>query len=399
VILPPLALYVHLPWCVRKCPYCDFNSYELRGSVCDESRSQPPELDYIAALMRDLDVELPGAAGRSLESVFIGGGTPSLFSGRAIATLLDGIRDRVAVGTGVEITLEANPGAAEAQRFADYRAAGVNRISIGVQSFRDAALSRLGRVHNAADAERAISSARRAGFDNLNVDLMYGLPGDRTELAVGDLEQALALEPTHLSWYQLTLEPQTHFARFPPDLPGDEIVDEIEIAGRERLAAAGFERYEVSAYARPGNRCRHNLNYWRFGDYLGIGAGAHGKLTLGDGRGIERRSKSRNPRSYLATAGTESATAIERVARPDALISEFLMNSLRLVDGVDTELLVERTGQTVGEIARGLSEAQHRGWLWKETDRLKATPAGMQALNAKLEKGNIDPFQTVGETR
>jgi oxygen-independent coproporphyrinogen-3 oxidase len=374
--LPPLGLYVHLPWCVRKCPYCDFNSYEVRRAL--------PEDDYVAALLRDLDAERALIEGRRVDTIFVGGGTPSLFSGHAIATLLDGIRARVAMAADVEITLETNPGAIEAQRFADYLKAGVNRISIGVQSLRAEQLEALGRVHGAAEAIAAVDAARRAGFTNFNIDLMYGLPGDTLDASLDDLEQALALEPTHLSWYQLTLEPNTAFERRPPPLPDDAVIDAIEQSGRALLAERGFERYEVSAYAQAGHRCRHNLNYWQFGDYLGIGAGAHGKLTLADGRGIERRAKTRNPRSYLEQAGTPAAVGIERIEAPEALRTEFLMNALRLVEGVGSDLLFERTGQSIAQNEHGLAAARGRGWLVDDSSRLAATAAGMQSLNRLL---------------
>jgi oxygen-independent coproporphyrinogen-3 oxidase len=374
-VLPPLGLYVHLPWCIRKCPYCDFNSYEKRDAL--------PEHDYIDALLRDLDAELPLVDGRMLTSVFIGGGTPSLFSGKAIAALLGGIRDRIATASDIEITLEANPGAAEAARFAEFRAAGVNRLSVGVQSLREAQLRALGRVHGPAEAVAAVTAAQRAGFENVNVDLMYGLPGDDPAGAVADLEQALALEPTHLSWYQLTLEPNTHFERHPPELPDDDSIAAIEAAGRELLANRGFERYEVSAYARPGFRCRHNLNYWEFGDYLGLGAGAHGKLMVAAGA-IERRAKTRNPRTYLSLAGTAAAVTVERVDSPDALVTEFMMNALRLVDGVDAGLLMERTGQPLDRLSDNLREIRSRAWIADVPGRLQATPEGMQSLNRVL---------------
>ena len=374
-VLPPLGLYVHLPWCIRKCPYCDFNSYEKKDAL--------PERDYVAAVLRDLDAEISLVDGRALTSIFIGGGTPSLFSGGAIAALLDGVRARIPTARDVEITLEANPGAAEAARFAEFREAGVNRLSVGVQSLREEQLRALGRVHGPAEAIAAVDAAHRAGFENVNVDLMYGTPGDEPAAAVADLEQALALEPTHLSWYQLTLEPNTHFERHPPVLPDDDAVISIEEAGRELLASRAFERYEVSAYARPGFRCRHNLNYWEFGDYLGIGAGAHGKLTLAAGT-IERRAKTRNPRTYLALAGTAAAVTVERVESPEALVTEFLMNALRLVDGVDEGLLAERTGQSVERLTDNLSEIRRRAWIADRPGRLQATPEGMQSLNRLL---------------
>jgi oxygen-independent coproporphyrinogen-3 oxidase len=283
----------------------------------------------------------------------------------------------------VEVTLEANPGAAEAGRFGEFRAAGVNRLSIGVQSLRQNSLEALGRVHGPAEAIAAVMAAREAGFESINVDLMYGLPGDSVAGAVGDLEQALALAPAHLSWYQLTLEPNTHFERHPPNLPDDDSVIAIEVAGRALLASQGYERYEVSAYARPGFRCRHNLNYWEFGDYLGIGAGAHGKLTVAPGA-IERRVKTRNPRTYLELAGTAGATRTERVESPDDVITEFLMNALRLVDGVDANLLAERTGQPLERIRAGLNRARARGWMTANSGRLQATNGGLQSLNRLL---------------
>lgn len=371
----PLCLYVHLPWCIRKCPYCDFNSYEKRDEL--------PERSYVDALLRDLDSELPLVDGRALTSIFIGGGTPSLFSGGAIAAMLDGIRARIATSGDIEITLEANPGAAEAARFAEFRAAGVNRLSVGVQSLREAQLQALGRVHSAAEAIAAVGAAHRAGFENVNVDLMYGVPGDEPGAAVADLEEALALEPAHLSWYQLTLEPNTHFERHPPELPEDDTVIAIEESGRKLLANRGFERYEISAHARPGFRCRHNLNYWEFGDYLGIGAGAHGKLTVGNGA-IERRAKTRNPKTYLATAGTAAAASIERIDEPEALVTEFMMNALRLVDGVDAKLLAQRTGYDVESIGAGFDAATRQGWLATDPSRLQATATGLQSLNRVL---------------
>lgn len=372
--LPPLALYVHLPWCVRKCPYCDFNSYER-----DEALS---ERAYVAALLRDLAAEAPLAQGRALASVFIGGGTPSLFSGEAIAELLAGIRACLPLAAGTEITLEANPGAVEAERFAAYREAGVDRLSIGVQSFRDDELARLGRVHGAAEAERAVAMAHAAGFASVNIDLMYGLPGDDVGGALEDLERAIALSPAHLSWYQLTLEPGTAFHRRPPlGLPDDDVVAEIEDAGRERLAANGYARYEVSAYARPGHRCTHNVNYWEFGDYLGIGAGAHGKVTSIERNEVVRRAKPRNPRTYVVAAGTERNVVVER---SDSLAVDYLMNALRLLDGVAIEYFEQRTGTSAREIAAARGEAVRRGWLEPRTDRLQATPQGLNVLNRLL---------------
>jgi putative oxygen-independent coproporphyrinogen III oxidase len=374
--LPPLALYVHLPWCIRKCPYCDFNSYEAGKGAFDEAH-------YVDALLRDLDAELRLAQGRALSSVFIGGGTPSLFSGAAIARLLAGVRARLDVAEPAEITLEANPGAVEVARFAEYRDAGVNRLSIGVQSFRAEQLRRLGRVHGPDEAARAIELARAAGFASFNVDLMYALPDDGPEGALADLRAALELSPPHLSWYQLTLEPNTAFHRKPPTLPSEDLVLDIERRGRELLAASGHRRYEVSAYERTG-RCAHNLNYWRFGDYLGIGAGAHGKVTLLEDGAIERRAKTRNPRTYESAAGTARAVAVERIDDAAQVTVEFMMNALRLPHGVPLALFEERAGQPVDAIEEPLHEARARGWLADEPGMLRPTAAGLEVLNRLL---------------
>jgi oxygen-independent coproporphyrinogen-3 oxidase len=374
--LPTLALYVHLPWCIRKCPYCDFNSYEATKGGFDEAA-------YVDALLRDLETEVPLAQGRALASVFIGGGTPSLFSGSAIARLLAGVRERLDVAAPAEVTLEANPGAVEAVRFAEYRDAGVNRLSIGVQSFRTEQLRRLGRVHGPDEAAHAIDLARAAGFESFNIDLMYGLPDDDVDGALSDLHAALERQPPHLSWYQLTLEPNTAFHRKPPPLPAEELVLEMERCGRELLAERGYRRYEVSAYERSG-RCAHNLNYWRFGDYLGIGAGAHGKVTLlGDGA-IERRAKTRNPRTYQSAAGTAAAVAVERIADAGQVAFELLMNALRLPEGVPVALFEERAGQAVCAIEQGLHAARARGWLADEPGVLRPTASGLEVLNRLL---------------
>ena len=375
--VPPLALYLHLPWCVRKCPYCDFNSYQAQGALPDEQ--------YVQALLRDLRTELKLVAGRRIETIFLGGGTPSLFSGRAIASLLDGLRAEVELAPDVEVTLEANPGAVDAARFAAFRAAGVNRLSIGVQSFRDAQLRALGRVHDAAEAATAVANARAAGFENLNLDLMYGLPNDDAAGAEADLERAMELEPSHLSWYQLTLEPNTAFHRRPPALPDDEAVARIEERGRALLAAHGYERYEVSAYARAGGRCRHNLNYWQFGDYLGLGAGAHGKITLRDEGAIARRSKTRNPRTYLERAGSANTAEEERVTTRRQAALEFLMNALRVLDGTSAAIFAARAGQPMTAIAAPRAAAIARGWLSTEPETLRATAAGTERLNRVLE--------------
>jgi oxygen-independent coproporphyrinogen-3 oxidase len=375
VPLPPLSLYVHLPWCVRKCPYCDFNSYETRGAL--------PESAYVDALLRDLAAEAAHAEGRPLESVFIGGGTPSLFSGESIARLLAGIAAQIAFAPGAEITLEANPGAADAARFAAYCGAGVTRLSIGVQSLRDPMLRRLGRVHDSAAARDAVMAAQAAGFASVNVDLMYGLPQDDAAGALADLREALALQTQHVSWYQLTLEPHTAFHRRPPPLPAEDDVVALEREGRALLADHGYERYEISAYARPGFRCTHNLNYWRFGDYLGIGAGAHGKITRPDGT-IERSAKTRSPRTYVEQAGSTRARSSDRVTDGGAIALEFLMNALRLPEGVSARSFEERTRQSLATIAGPLAAARRRGWLAADSGVLRATPEGLPVLNAVL---------------
>ena len=375
--LPPLSRYGHFPWCVRKCPYCDFNSSDARGSVPDEQ--------YVDALLRDLRSELSFVQGRRVDTVFLGGGTPSLFSGPAIARLLAGLRGELELVDGAEITLEANPGAVDAARFAAFRAAGVNRLSIGIQSFRAEQLQTLGRVHDAAEARAAVATARAVGFDNVNVDLMYGLPNDHVDGALADLRSAFALETEHISWYQLTLEPNTAFERRPPALPADEVVAEIEERGRALLAAQGFGRYEISAYARGGKRCRHNLNYWQFGDYLGIGAGAHGKVTLRDAGELERRAKARNPRTFGERAGTADAVTRERVATQKQAALEYLMNALRLLEGVPIAAFAARAGQPAEAIEPARTAAVDRGWLAPEAPMLRATPSGLERLNRLLE--------------
>ena len=375
--LPPLSLYVHLPWCIRKCPYCDFNSYEARGAL--------PDLAYVDALLRDLRAELPLVHGRTIETIFIGGGTPSLFSGCAIARLLDGVRAETELAPGAEITLEANPGAAEVTRFAAFREAGVNRLSIGIQSFRDAQLRALGRVHDASEAQAAVAAARAAGFDDVNVDLMYGVPGDDVAGAVADLERVVALSPTHVSWYQLALEPNTAFERRPPALPDDGVVAGIEERGRAVLAAHGYGRYEVSAYALPGRRCAHNSSYWRFGDYLGIGAGAHGKITLPAASALARRAKTRNPRTFEQRAGAPAAVTEERVTERRQAALEYLMNALRLIDGTPAADFAARAGQPVAAITNPRAAAVARGWLDADPAVLRATAAGLEQLNRVLE--------------
>jgi len=369
----PLSLYVHLPWCVRKCPYCDFNSH-----VAGES---PPKARYLDALLRDIEFEGRRAAGRPLTSVFLGGGTPSLFTPGEIARLLGAVRRHFPLAPDVEITLEANPGTVECGAPAGYRAAGVNRLSIGAQSFSDAMLKRLGRIHSAADIRRAVAEAAAAGFDSFNVDIMYGLPGQDVESALQDLEVAAALEPPHLSWYQLTLEPNTRFfARPPADLPDEDTLATIEAAGRAFLAGRGFGQYEVSAWAAPGHRCRHNLNYWTYGDYLAAGAGAHGKLT--GPAGIYRYRKPANPVVYMQTleAG-EPAGEQPRLGAADVSF-EFLMNALRLSEGFDESLYAERTGLGPGTLERAARPAVEKGLLGRDpAGRWRPTALGERFLD------------------
>ncbi|MBF7053667.1 radical SAM family heme chaperone HemW [Halomonas sp. KAO] len=381
-VLPPLALYVHVPWCVRKCPYCDFNSHGVGRDA------GLPEEAYLEALLADLDADLPLAGERELVSLFIGGGTPSLLSSGFYRRLLTGVSERLPLARDIEITLEANPGTLERGRFAGYREVGINRLSLGIQSFQAAQLEALGRIHSGDDAEAAFAEAREAGFDNLNVDLMHGLPGQTPEQALQDLERAQALGPEHLSWYQLTLEPNTEFYRYPPALPEEEALWEIQDRGHERLEASGYHRYEISAYAREGYRSRHNLNYWRFGDYLGIGAGAHGKLSLPGEEGglrIERRWKSRQPEAYLRRRHDPRGFVADahRVGEAD-LPLEFAMNVLRLPEGVPMALWRESTGLPEAVLAERLATAREKGLLMEAGHRLQATPRGLLFLNELL---------------
>lgn len=371
--LPPLSLYVHLPWCVRKCPYCDFNSH-VAGHHMDRDR-------YVAALVRDLGAEAEVAAGRRIETVFLGGGTPSLFSPGQIDRLLSTVRAVFSVAEDAEVTLEANPGTVERGRLADYRAAGVNRLSLGVQSFDDEALRRLGRIHGAADVYRAWREAARARFDAVNLDIMYALPGQTAELAAADLERAAVLGPQHLSWYHLTLEPNTRFyAEPPPDLPDEDTTLEIERRGGELLAASGYERYEVSAFARPGFRCRHNLNYWRFGDYLGIGAGAHGKLTSPDGA-VRRRLKPAHPRLYMERVEAGGLDPGSRIGEAD-LAFEYMLNVLRLAEGFTEAEFTARTGLPFAAAAPGMAEARRLGLLrQRPAGRWRPSRRGRRFLN------------------
>ncbi len=372
--LPPLALYVHIPWCVKKCPYCDFNSHA--------AGPQLPEAEYVDALLADLDADLEQAHGRELTSIFFGGGTPSLFSAQALGRLLEGVERRLAFASNIEITLEANPGTFEQAKFRDYRSLGINRLSIGVQSFQADKLKALGRIHDGSEAIRAADMARAAGFDNFNLDLMHGLPQQSLDDALGDLRMAIEQNPTHLSWYQLTLEPNTVFWNQPPSLPEDDILWDIQEAGQALLAAHGFNQYEVSAYARPGKAARHNLNYWTFGDFLGIGAGAHAKLSDPDGR-IRRSWKTRLPKDYLTPEKRFSAG--ERLLSAEELPFEFLMNALRLSEGVPSELFAARTGLPLSALASSRAQAEARGLLQADPARLAATREGQLFLNDLLQ--------------
>ncbi len=371
---PPLSLYVHLPWCVRKCPYCDFNSHVPVGDV--------PEAAYVDALLTDLDLDLPAVAGRPLASVYLGGGTPSLFSPPALARLLEGVRSRLALAADAEVTLEANPGTLRAGYFAGVRDAGVNRVSVGVQSFAAHHLATLGRIHDADQARATAAAVRAAGIDELNLDLMVGLPGQTVDEALADVEAALALEPTHLSHYQLTLEPGTAFARRPPVLPTDEAIVAQQAACRARLADAGFVHYEVSALARPGHESRHNVHYWAFGDYLGIGAGAHAKLS--DATGIRRRARVTNPGRYMASAGSEAAVAETLVLDAGDAAVEFLLNALRLRDGFAISLFEARTGVAWATMRPAAERARALGLLEDDGERLRASARGWQLLDTLL---------------
>jgi len=378
LLAPPLALYVHMPWCVKKCPYCDFNSHGVRGEP-------PPYAAYVDTLLADLDADLAdfGAAAhdRPIVSVFFGGGTPSLFAPEHIARFLEGARARLPFTDDCEITLETNPGTVEHGRFDGYLAAGVNRLSFGIQSFDDDKLRRLGRIHSAAEAEAAVKSAQDAGYANLNLDVMYALPQQALDGALADVERAIALAPTHISHYQLTLEPNTAFAANPPPLPDDDNAWAMQEACEARLAQAGYGQYEISAYARPGRRCRHNLNYWEFGDYLGIGAGAHGKLTDAAAGRVRRRWKSRHPRTYLEAAGGSARIGGDGPVDAAELPFEYMLNALRLHEGVPLDAFAERTGLSLGRIAPALAQARARGWLQDEPGRLQPSPLGQRFLN------------------
>lgn len=373
---PPLSLYLHFPWCVRKCPYCDFNSHAVRDGI--------PEQAYLAALIADLEAALPGVWGRKVGTIFIGGGTPSLISPEGLDSLLTDIRMRLPLAGDCEITLEANPGTVEAEHFAAFRAAGVTRLSLGIQSFDDALLARIGRIHDGREARRAAGLAARH-FDTFNLDLMYALPGQSLAEALADVETALSFAPPHLSCYHLTMEPNTAFGASPPaGLPDDDSAADIQEAIEARLARAGFEHYETSAFAKPGHRCRHNLNYWQFGDYLGLGPGAHGKLSTPEG--IVREMRAKHPAAYLEGASNGSFVQSRRTVGSDELAFEFMMNALRLTEGVPAALFAERTGLALGTVEATLIAAREDGLLDTSEGRIRPTLLGQRFLNELLER-------------
>jgi len=375
--LPPLALYIHFPWCEKKCPYCDFNSHQIKEGAGVKSGFD--EERYINALIADLETELPRIWGRQVHSIFIGGGTPSLLSAQGMDRLLSAIRARINLEPDAEITMEANPGSVETEKFAGFAKAGINRVSLGIQSFQDEQLKALGRIHNGAEAKRAIEIALKH-FKSVNLDLMYGLPMQTLDDAKRDVETALSFKTPHLSFYNLTLEPNTYFASFPPKLPKEEVIDAIFEQNLELLSNAGYQRYEVSAYAKPGMECKHNLNYWRFGDYIGIGAGAHGKISFPDK--ITRQVRERHPETYMQNMETKGNALVEAKEVPTSdLPFEFMLNALRLTDGVATNTFTERTGLPLNVISKGLDEASKKGLLDPDPLSLKATPLGLRYLN------------------
>jgi len=373
--LPPLSLYIHIPWCLKKCPYCDFNSHEKREDV--------PEAEYVDALTADLEATLPKVWGRRVGTIFIGGGTPSLFSPQAIDRLLTAVRTRIGVDPEAEVTMEANPGTFERERFRGYRAAGVNRLSVGVQSFDDARLAAIGRVHGADEARRALEAAV-AIFPTVNADLMYALPGQDLEGALRDVREAIALGAPHVSAYHLTLEPDTHFHRFPPKLPDEDLAADMQDAIERELASAGYQHYETSAFARPGHRARHNLNYWTFGDYIGLGAGAHAKLSFRDR--ITREQRIRKPVTYMRGAIESNAIDAAHEVEEAELPFEFMLNALRLVEGFPLDLFTQRTGLPVTTITGELDRAQAEGLVERDHAHVRPTERGRRFLNELMQR-------------
>lgn len=376
-ILPPLSIYIHIPWCIRKCPYCDFNSHESKTAI--------PEQQYIDCLISDLDYTLPKIWGRRVYSVFFGGGTPSLFSARGIDTILAAVRARVTLDSEAEITLEANPGTFEAEKFRGFRDAGVNRLSIGIQSFNAAHLKALGRVHNDDEARRAVDIAQH-NFDNINLDMMFALPTQTLAECETDIDVALSFNTNHLSIYHLTLEPNTLFHRFPPPLPDDDIAADMQDMIEAKLSAAGFDHYETSAYAKPGKRSKHNMNYWQFGDYIGIGAGAHGKISYPDpARGITREARFKQPKNYMEKAALGLSNEEEKIVSVAELPFEFMLNALRINEGFANSLFVERTGLPISVISRELAKATALGLIERDHLHVKPTAKGRLFLNDLLE--------------
>lgn len=371
--LPPLSLYIHIPWCVQKCPYCDFNSHALKGEV--------PHDDYVAHLLADLDADLPLVAGREIRTIFIGGGTPSLLSAEAMQTLMDGVRARIPVAADAEVTMEANPGTVEADRFSGYQKAGINRISIGVQSFGDDKLIRLGRIHDAGEAKRAARLAATLGLRSFNLDLMHGLPEQHLGEALSDLRQAIELAPPHLSWYQLTIEPNTSFGSRPPVLPDDDLLWDIFSQGHQLLTQAGYVQYETSAYAKPGFQCQHNLNYWRFGDYLGIGCGAHGKISFANGR-ILRTVKTKHPRGYMEGRYLDQQNEVATEDRP----FEFFMNRFRLLEAMPRRDFTDYTGLPESVVRPQIEAALNAGEISETATHWQITEHGKLFLNTLLER-------------
>ena len=374
--LPPLSLYVHIPWCEQKCPYCDFNSHALKD--------EPPEQRYVDALLADLDQELPNIWGRRLRTIFIGGGTPSLMSPRFFESLLSGIRARVTCGPDIEITLEANPGSSQVSKFKAFRDIGINRLSIGVQSFNSHLLRVIGRVHDSDAALHAAEAAAIAGFDNFNLDLMYSLPNQDLNTAIHDIRTAMSFNPTHLSYYQLTIEPNTNFHKYPPQLPNEDECWEMQIAAEELLSKGGYQQYEVSAYAREEKVCNHNLNYWRFGDYLGIGAGAHSKVTMADR--VIRTWKVKHPKSYLANAHGEKRVGGQKSVSAEEIKFEFMLNALRLREPISILLFQQRTGQSIATVKVQLEHAQQDNLLEFDGKSIATTTLGRRFLNELLQR-------------
>ena len=375
--LPPLSLYIHIPWCVKKCPYCDFNSHKSPDLL--------PENDYIDALIRDLEQEVPNIWGRNIKTVFIGGGTPSLFSAKAYDRLFSSLRALLPISHNAEITLEANPGTFEQERFADYLSLGINRLSIGIQSFNNDSLQALGRIHDGQQAIRAIEAAHKVGFENFNLDLMFGLPHQTEKTAREDIETAIALEPAHLSYYQLTIEPNTLFHKQPPTLPDDDPIFDWQIDSQHRLSKAGYTQYEVSAYAKNKRRCQHNLNYWQFGDYIGIGAGAHGKISDAAKQSITRRSKQKQPQAYISSAGTGESILTNEIITTRDIGFEFMLNALRLTDGFPTPLFYQHVGLPISHIDKALQKAEQQELVTWDIHRICPTEKGQRYLNSLIE--------------